>query len=85
MKVTIDIDCSPEEARAFLGLPPVAAMQEAILKEMQKRLLENVGAMDPESLMKLWFPAGREGWEQMQKAFWSQFSGGPGGKAGGKP
>jgi hypothetical protein len=85
MKVTIDIDCSPEEARAFLGLPAVAAMQEAILKEMQKRLLENVGAMDPESLMKQWFPAGREGWEQMQKAFWSQFPGGPAGKPGGKP
>ena len=25
MKITIDVDCSPEEARAFLGLPDVAA------------------------------------------------------------
>ena len=80
MKVTIDIDCTPEEARAFLGLPAVAAMQEAVLQEMQSKLMENVGRMDPETLMKQWFPAGREGWEQMQKAFWAQLGGARAGK-----
>ena len=38
MKVTINIDCSPEEARTFMGLPDVRPMQEALLKELEARL-----------------------------------------------
>jgi hypothetical protein len=30
--------------------------------------------------MKLWFPSGFRGMEQMQKAFWSRFAGGAGNK-----
>ena len=26
MKITVDVDCTPEEARAFLGLPDVKPM-----------------------------------------------------------
>ncbi len=29
MKITVDIDCTPEEARAFFGLPNVQPMQDA--------------------------------------------------------
>jgi hypothetical protein len=32
--------------------------------------------MDPETLIKTWMPAGVQGMEQLQKMFWSQFSGG---------
>ncbi|WP_420846806.1 DUF6489 family protein [Microvirga tunisiensis] len=28
MKITMDVECTPEEARAFLGLPDVKPMQE---------------------------------------------------------
>lgn len=73
MKVSIDIDCTPEEARAFLGLPQVAAMQEAVMEKLQQQILQNLAAMNPESLLKTVFPAGLEGWEQMQKTFWSKF------------
>jgi hypothetical protein len=72
MKVTLDIDCSPEEARAFLGLPDVQPMQDALMKELQTRLSANLKAMDPEAMIKTWLPAGIEGAEQMQKMFWSQ-------------
>lgn len=75
MKIHIDIDCTPDEARAFLGLPDVAPMQTAIMAEIQTRLLENLKAMDPEALFKTWLPAGLQGWEQLQKQFWSQMTG----------
>lgn len=75
MKFTIDIDCTPEEARAFLGLPEVAPMQAAVMEKVQEQLMANVAAMDPETLFKSWLPVGLEGLEQMQKAFWSQFAG----------
>jgi|TARA_B100000315_G_scaffold232668_1_gene245091 hypothetical protein len=75
MKVTIDIDCTPEEARSFLGLPDVGPLQEAMLERLRQRLFEQLETMDPEAMMKAWMPAGAEGWEKMQKMFWSQFSG----------
>ena len=35
MKIRIDIDCTPEEARAFLGLPDVAPMHKAMMGEIR--------------------------------------------------
>lgn len=74
MKVTINIDCSPEEARTFLGLPDVAPMQEALMAEVQKRMEANIRAMNPEQMLKTWLPASLEGLEQMQKMFWSHMT-----------
>jgi len=83
MKIHVDIDCTPEEARTFLGLPDVGPMQEALMAELQKRMMANLQAMEPEQLFKTWLPAGIQGWEQLQKAFWSQMSGGPGDRKAG--
>jgi len=38
MKITVDIDCTPEEARKFLGLPDVAPMQETLMRQVQERM-----------------------------------------------
>ncbi len=88
MKITIDIDCTPQEARVFLGLPDVEAMQEALVAKLQERLATSLDAMDPEALMKLWLPGGIEGLTQLQERFWGPLmrgmSGGGTG-AGAKP
>jgi len=76
MKISIDIDCTPEEARRFLGLPDVQPMQDAIVKEVQDRLTANISQMDPETMLKTWLPAGLQSLEQLQRMFWSQMSGG---------
>lgn len=76
MKISVDIDCTPEEARAFLGLPDVAPLQQAVMEDVQKRVMENLSAMDPETLISTWIPAGMQGFEQMQKMFWSQMTAG---------
>lgn len=73
MKVNISVDCSPEEARAFLGLPNIAPMQEAAMKQMQAQMEKATQSMDPESVMKAFFPMRPENLADMQKAFWSQF------------
>jgi hypothetical protein len=75
MKVTIDVDCSPEEARRFLGLPDVAPMQEVILDQLQGQMLKASAAMDPESIFKTVFPMGTEALTGFQKMFWDQFMG----------
>ncbi|MCO6043568.1 DUF6489 family protein [Aeoliella sp. ICT_H6.2] len=72
MKITINVDCTPEEARRFMGLPDVAPMQEAVLKELQEQMLTNVKAMQPAEVMKLGMPMGVEKWVDLQKQFWTQ-------------
>jgi hypothetical protein len=84
MKVHVDIECTPEEARAFLGLPDVQPVQAAVMKELESRLMNGMQAMDPETLMKTWVPAGLANMEQMQRMFWQQFGGGTGGSASDK-
>ena len=75
MKINIDIDCTPEEARTFFGLPDVQPMQKVMMEEVQKRMLEGLQAMTPEAMFKVWLPASIQGWEEIQKAFWTQISG----------
>ena len=72
MKIKLDVDCTPEEARAFLGLPDVAPMQRALVEEIGQRMRTGLEAMDPEAVMKTWMPLGLQGLEQAQKMFWSQ-------------
>jgi len=76
MKIKLDIDCTPEEARAFLGLPDVAPLQAEMMRTIQERMMKTLTTMDPEALLKIWLPAGTPSFEQMQKAFWQQFAGG---------
>lgn len=82
MKISIDVDCTPEEARTFLGLPDVKPMQDAMMQEIQNRMMQNLQAMEPEALFKTWLPASVQGFEQMQKFFWSQLNRSGGGKSG---
>ena len=74
MKVTINVECTPEEARRFMGLPDVAPMQEALLKQMHERMTANLSSMQPAEMMKAWLPTGLDGWLEMQKAFWTRVS-----------
>ena len=79
MKISVDVDCTPEELRAFFGLPDVAPMQAELLKEVEARLRAGLATLDPEAMLKTWLPAGLKGFEQLQEMFFSQM-GGRGGK-----
>lgn len=72
MKLKIDIDCTPEEARQFLGLPNVAPLQDSMMKEIEEKMRENIRTLDPETFVKTWLPAAAQGWGDMQKMFWGQ-------------
>jgi hypothetical protein len=80
MKIKFDIDCTPEELRSFFGLPDVRPMQEELLKEIEERMRAGLKALDPETMLKTWLPAGLKGFEQLQEMFMSQMAGRPGGK-----
>ena len=67
MKMTIEVDCSPEEARRFLGLPDVSALNDALVAEMQKRMEANLAMISPDELMKNWMSFGQGAQEQFRK------------------
>ncbi|MFN3878451.1 MAG: DUF6489 family protein [Brevundimonas sp.] len=67
MKVNVEVECTPAEARAFLGLPDVTPLNEAMVAEMQKRMEANVAAMQPEELMKTWTSFGLQAQDQFRR------------------
>lgn len=67
MKMTVEVDCTPEEARRFLGLPDVTALNEHMVKEMQNRVSANMSMLSPDELMKNWMSFGAGAQEQFRK------------------
>lgn len=65
MKFTVNVECSPEEARRFIGLPDVTPINEALVSEMQKRMESNMALMSPDTMMQSWMSVGT----QAQDAF----------------
>ncbi|MEM1397804.1 MAG: DUF6489 family protein [Pseudomonadota bacterium] len=67
MKITIDIECSPEEARSFLGMPNVAPLNEMIVSEMTRRAKDNLETLaDPERMVQQWIQMGGKGMDALQ-------------------
>lgn len=49
MKITIEIDCTPEEARNFMGLPDVSAANNVYVENMTKAMK---GVTNPDQLQQ---------------------------------
>jgi len=75
MKIKLDIDCSPTEARAFLGLPDVGPLNEALVARLKVAAEEGLKPADIEAMVKNWIPAMTqgmsEGMAQWQRAFFA--------------
>jgi hypothetical protein len=70
MKVTIDIDLTPEEARKVMGLPDVEPLQQEMMEKIRERMLQNLEDMnDPEFFFKKVFPVGVQNMESFQNFF----------------
>jgi hypothetical protein len=85
MKVTIEIDCTPLEARQFFGLPDVQPMQAALLAEMEKRVMAEAEKFTLEGLMQSWFATGTQGADWFRGALGGLFPKSPGGEARAEP
>ncbi len=67
MKVTVEVDCTPLEARAFFGLPDVTGLNEHLVQEMKNRMDANIHMLQPEELMRNWMSFGGQAQEQFMK------------------
>lgn len=69
MKITVNVDCTPEEARDFLGLPDVKPMQDELMAELKESMTAGIRAMQPDEMLRVWLPANLKSFEQMYEAF----------------
>jgi hypothetical protein len=76
MKVNIQIDCTPDEARTFMGLPDLTPLHKIYMDRMEQLMKEGVSSADVDKLMKQWMPMMSDSWEQWQKSLWSAATGG---------
>ena len=69
MKVNIEIDCTPLEARQFFGLPDLQPMQTAVMDKLQQQMMSNIDKVSPESLIQSWFSFDPKLADRMQDMF----------------
>jgi hypothetical protein len=67
MKISVDVDCTPEEARRFLGLPDLTPVHAAYVERMTKFVTDASSAEAFGEMVKSWGPmteAGMTMWRQ---------------------
>ena len=69
MKVKFEVECTPDEARQFFGLPDVKPMQDAMMSKLESQMTEAVDRFSPDSLLKSWFALAPVGADVMRDMF----------------
>ena len=69
MIVTVNIDCTPLEARQFFGLPDVQPMQQALMAEMERKMLAEMSNFSTEKIITNWLSLGPQNAEWMRTIF----------------
>lgn len=76
MKCKVEIECTPEEARTFLGLPDVQPMQGRIMAEMETRLLAEMDRFSPDAVLKTWMSLAPQSPDQFREMISRMFQAG---------
>jgi len=61
MKVNVEVDCTPDEARRFLGLPDVSKANEAYMDAVMKAMQGGASLDQLQALSKQLAPMGEIG------------------------
>ena len=68
MKINVEVDCTPEEARRFMGLPDFTPVHEKYIENVLSTMDKGVSPEMIQTLVKSWMPMGEAGmnlWKQM--------------------
>lgn len=69
MKIAIEIDCTPEEAREMLGLPDLKDLQGKWLEKTQEAILANPAQFTADQLIERWTKSAAPGLDLMNQTF----------------
>jgi hypothetical protein len=67
MKMTIEVDCTPEEARRVMGLPDVSSLNDHMVRELQSKISQNMSVLSADEMMKTWMAFGQGAQDQFRK------------------
>ncbi|AGH49758.1 MULTISPECIES: DUF6489 family protein [Sphingomonas] len=68
MKISVDVDCTPEEARRFMGLPDLSSVHDVYLEKMRRTIEDGITPDTLTSMIQSWAPMGEAGmgmWRQL--------------------
>ncbi len=68
MKINVEVDCTPEEARKVMGLPDLTPLHDIYLDQMRETMRNGVSPELIERMFRSWSPMGEAGmnlWRQM--------------------
>ena len=83
MKINVEIDCTPEEARRLVGLPDLEPLHDIYLSRVKELMAKGITPDMVQSMVKSWVPMGESGLNLVQSLL-GQFGGGMMGSAGRK-
>lgn len=76
MRFTINIDCTPQEARAFFGMPDVEPLNDMVVAEMTRRARDQMDTLaDPERMVAQWMEMSGKGMDALSGLFGAAMSG----------
>lgn len=69
MKISFDIDCTPEEARRMMGLPDLTPVHDAYIERMTKAVSEGLTPDTVTQMMQSWGPMSEAGSQMFKTMF----------------
>ena len=68
MKITVDVECSPAEARSFLGLPDLTPLHELYIAKASSLMTDGLTPIEVQKMVQSWLPGMSEGFETWRRA-----------------
>jgi len=71
MKINVEVDCTPEEARRFMGLPDLTPVHDIYIKMMLEAVENQTNPEAFQAMVQQWAPMGDAGmnfWRNMFEA-----------------
>lgn len=69
MKIHVDFDCTPEEARRLMGLPDLTPVHDAFVGTLVDTMTKGVRPELLESMTQNWLPMGEAGMSMWRRMF----------------
>jgi len=69
MKINVEVECTPEEARRFMGLPDLTPLHDRYIAKMGEAMEGGIRPELLETLVKSWAPMGEAGMTFWRRLF----------------
>lgn len=69
MKINVEFDCTPEEARRVVGLPDLTPLHDKYIATMTSAMEGKIAPEVVEQMMRSWGPMGEAGFSMFRKLF----------------